>query len=289
MPKKAASATSSKSLRILVNLKHLGNLHNELSHGTWSKGPRKNLVGAVRRRLGDDVDDAAVRGGGGSPKGSSPPVRRSTVDEPHPSQMTRAQFRGQPLPVAGPDEVILYHKITGSRESGKVGIDQEAQVLESILKNGLLLGKKSQSGETGQLDQMWFSTKPEGYGQGRNLVGVKIGKGDKDLRLQGYGNNQAVVRRDIKPSEIVYVDRDWQSRDMGGRLSRWRNDKDSDAFHAFFIKEAIERGVQIPPKVLTEYWDGFKPGGVLFDYQHARPNLPTSSKSLRVRLYWNKI
>ncbi len=38
MPEKAASATSSKSLRVLVNLKHIGNLHNELSHGTWSKG-----------------------------------------------------------------------------------------------------------------------------------------------------------------------------------------------------------------------------------------------------------
>ena len=65
MPKKAASATSSKSLRVLVNLKHLGNLHNELSHGNWSKGPRGKLVGAVRRRLGDDIDDAEVQGGGG--------------------------------------------------------------------------------------------------------------------------------------------------------------------------------------------------------------------------------
>ena len=65
MPKKAASATSPKNLRVLVNLKHLGNLHNELSHGNWSQGPRGKLVGAVRRRLGDDIDDAAVQGGGG--------------------------------------------------------------------------------------------------------------------------------------------------------------------------------------------------------------------------------
>jgi len=54
LPEKAASATSPESLRILVNLKHLGNLHNELSHGNWSKGPRGKLVGAVRRRLGGE-------------------------------------------------------------------------------------------------------------------------------------------------------------------------------------------------------------------------------------------
>jgi len=55
---------SSKSLR--VNLKHLGNLHNQRSHGNWSKGSVSwGLAGQVRRRLGDDVDDAAVQGGGG--------------------------------------------------------------------------------------------------------------------------------------------------------------------------------------------------------------------------------
>ena len=289
LAKKTTFATSSKSIRILVNLKHLGYLHNEKTHGSWAKGMRKNLVGAVRRRLGDDVEDASVQGGGGSPKGSQLPVQRSTVDEPHPSQMTRAQFRSQPLPVASSDEVILYHKITGTRESGRAGIDQENRVLESVLQRGLLLEEKNRAGETGQLELMWFSTEPTGYGQGRDLVGVRIRKDDKDLRLQGYGKNQAVVRRNIKPSEIVYVDRHWQNRDLGGRLSRYRNHKDSDIFHAFFIKEAIERGVQIPPKVLAEYWDGFKPGGVLFDYQHARPELSTSSKSLRMRLYWNNI
>ena len=40
-------------------------MHDELSHGNWSKGPRGKLVGAVRRRLGDDVGDASVQGGGG--------------------------------------------------------------------------------------------------------------------------------------------------------------------------------------------------------------------------------
>ena len=64
--KKGGKSLSSRKLKSLrVNLKHLGNLHNELSHGTWSKGPRKTLVGAVRRRLGDDIDDATVQGGGG--------------------------------------------------------------------------------------------------------------------------------------------------------------------------------------------------------------------------------
>jgi len=53
---------------LLINLKHLGNLHNELSHGTWSKGSSRGLAGKVRRRLGDDLDGGAVQGGGGKLK-----------------------------------------------------------------------------------------------------------------------------------------------------------------------------------------------------------------------------
>ena len=53
---------------LLVNLKHLGNLHNELSHGTWAKGSSRGLAGKVRRRLGDDLDGGAVQGGGGKLK-----------------------------------------------------------------------------------------------------------------------------------------------------------------------------------------------------------------------------
>ena len=53
---------------LLVNLKHLGNLHNELSHGTWAKGSSRGLAGKVRRRLGDELDGGAVQGGGGKLK-----------------------------------------------------------------------------------------------------------------------------------------------------------------------------------------------------------------------------
>ena len=54
---------------LLITNKHLGNLHNELSHGTWSKGSVSwGLAGQVRRRLGDDLDGGAVQGGGGKLK-----------------------------------------------------------------------------------------------------------------------------------------------------------------------------------------------------------------------------
>ena len=48
---------------LLVSRKHLGGLHDEASHGSWSRGPRGGLAGAVRRRLGQDMDDLSDGGG----------------------------------------------------------------------------------------------------------------------------------------------------------------------------------------------------------------------------------
>ena len=116
MPEKAVSATSPESLRILVNLKHLGNLHNELSHGTWSKGPRKNLVGAVRRRLGDDIDDAAVQGGGGSPRKVVRAKRNDLygVETKHSDNARITEIKGHELTGAQRKEVVerLIEQIT---------------------------------------------------------------------------------------------------------------------------------------------------------------------------------
>ena len=65
---------------LLISLKHLekegkGFGHTQLDHGNWSKGAGMHggkagggLAGAVRRRLGDDIDVATVQGGGGSQK-----------------------------------------------------------------------------------------------------------------------------------------------------------------------------------------------------------------------------
>ena len=52
---------------LLITHKHLGNLHNELSHGTWSKGSVSwGLAGQVRRRLGGLLGSPPPTGGGGS-------------------------------------------------------------------------------------------------------------------------------------------------------------------------------------------------------------------------------
>ena len=56
--------------RLRYTLKHLGSMHDPLSHGNWSKGAgmyggKAGLAGKVRRRLGDDMDGGGGGGGGG--------------------------------------------------------------------------------------------------------------------------------------------------------------------------------------------------------------------------------
>ena len=62
--------------RLRYTLKHLGSMHDPLSHGNWSKGAgmyggKVGLAGKVRQRLGDDVGGGGGGGGGvGPPKGA---------------------------------------------------------------------------------------------------------------------------------------------------------------------------------------------------------------------------
>ncbi len=73
-----ATLKSNFKTRLRYTLKHLGSMHDPLSHGNWSKGAgmyggKVGLAGKVRQRLGDDVDGGGGGGGGGGvgpPKGA---------------------------------------------------------------------------------------------------------------------------------------------------------------------------------------------------------------------------
>ena len=62
--------------RLRYTLKHLGSMHDPLSHGNWSRGAgmyggKVGLAGKVRQRLGGDVGGGGGGGGGvGPPKGA---------------------------------------------------------------------------------------------------------------------------------------------------------------------------------------------------------------------------
>ena len=71
-----ATLKSNFKTRLRYTLKHLGSMHDPLSHGNWSKGAgmyggKVGLAGKVRQRLGDDVGGGGGGGGGvGPPKGA---------------------------------------------------------------------------------------------------------------------------------------------------------------------------------------------------------------------------
>jgi len=73
-----ATLKSNFKTRLRYTLKHLGSMHDPLSHGNWSKGAgmyggKVGLAGKVRQRLGDDVGGGGGGGGGGGvgpPKGA---------------------------------------------------------------------------------------------------------------------------------------------------------------------------------------------------------------------------
>ena len=71
-----ATLKSNFKTRLRYTLKHLGSMHDPLSHGNWSRGAgmyggKVGLAGKVRQRLGDDVGGGGGGGGGvGPPKGA---------------------------------------------------------------------------------------------------------------------------------------------------------------------------------------------------------------------------
>ena len=78
-----ATLKSNFKTRLRYTLKHLGSMHDPLSHGNWSRGAgmyggdagKVGLAGKVRQRLGGDVGGGGGGGGGGvsgagAPKGA---------------------------------------------------------------------------------------------------------------------------------------------------------------------------------------------------------------------------
>ena len=73
-----ATLKSNFKTRLRYTLKHLGSMHDPLSHGNWSRGAgmyggdagKVGLAGKVRQRLGGDV---GVGGGGGGVSGAGAP------------------------------------------------------------------------------------------------------------------------------------------------------------------------------------------------------------------------
>ena len=67
--------------RLRYTLKHLGSMHDPLSHGNWSRGAgmyggdagKAGLAGKVRQRLGGDVGGGGGGGGGGGVSGAGAP------------------------------------------------------------------------------------------------------------------------------------------------------------------------------------------------------------------------
>jgi len=99
---------------------------------------------------------------------------------------------------------------------------------------------------------MWATTTPTGYSDQGTVVGFEVPEADAETKWFGVG--QAVVHRDIKPEEIVWVDRDGYSEVSGGnRMSFEANSQYSKTYHEEYVKQALAAGKPVPEAVLEEY------------------------------------
>jgi len=165
-----------------------------------------------------------------------------------PYNMTLEEFKNPQLPKANEGEVILYHRLRYPTD------------LDSVLKEGLKLSKKTKGGEGGS-GNMWFSIEPSGYSKEGTIIGIKVPKSEVDL--QHYGQGQAVMFRDIKPSEIVYVDKKGYSEvSTGRRLSEERSSDYAEEYYKAYSKLSQPQGegkVKLPSDILYHYEDYAKP------------------------------
>ena len=175
--------------------------------------------------------------------GASAPdrVRSIQMGEVAPHEMTRDEFsRGEDLPVAGPGEVILYHRLRSP--------DQ----LPSVLEHGLDIGRKGKMSE-GPRGVMWYATEPTGYSDSGTVVGVRVPKSDVDMR--NYGSGQAAMGRSARPDEIVYVDSPTSSSKStpSKRVGFERSGEYANQYHETYVEDALKAGETVPPNVLKDY------------------------------------
>ncbi len=108
---------------------------------------------------------------------------------------------------------------------------------------------------------MWATDSPTGFGDMGAVVGFEIPKADAEM-----SEHWMMVGRDIKPSEIVFVDRH-TNLDVPGRQGEARHflgaqrighQRTSDYaadYHKLYVEAALAAGKKVPDEVLAEYPD----------------------------------
>ena len=163
----------------------------------------------------------------------------STSNVKEPWEMTKAEWLDYKLPTAKPGNIMAYHRL------------RHAEQLESVLKEGLLLSKKN-PGFEGPANTMWAANSPTAYSEYGTVVGFEIPEGD----AHKVAGDQFMIYRDIKPEEIVFVDREHYAGAIGSlRIGEVRRGEHAKEAHRYLIEKALSEGKTVSSKVLDDYPD----------------------------------